>query len=124
MDARFVVMMGVQQTSAAASRTVALLLAGLRRTIDTSAAAAAQARRMGMGMTFELWDTESGNLLDSYPSIEAALAFVRSVIGRYGTAVVAQWELLAMEDGVSATSVAVGETLATLAPDSTSTPAL
>jgi hypothetical protein len=74
-------------------------------------------------MTFELWDTESGNLLDSYPSMDAALAFVRSVIGRHGPAAVAQWELFAMEDGVSATSIADGETLAALASGSTSTPA-
>ena len=78
---------------------------------------------MGTGMTFELWDTESGNLLGSYPSMDAALAFVRSVIGQDGSAAVAQWELFAMEDGISAASVADGEALVALSDASASTPA-
>lgn len=33
---------------------------------------------------FELWDNESGNLVGSFPSEEAALAVVRQAVERYG----------------------------------------
>jgi hypothetical protein len=63
-------------------------------------------------MVYELWDTESANLLASYPSKALALAFVREVVHAYGREAVADWELMAMDDGVSAQSVAFGADLA------------
>jgi hypothetical protein len=63
-------------------------------------------------MTYELWDTESANLLASYPSKTNALAFVREVVQAYGREAVADWELMAMDDGVSAQSVTFGADLA------------
>ena len=45
------------------------------------------------GISYELWDIESANLLAAYPTEEAALAFVRQVIAADGPAMVVTWEL-------------------------------
>lgn len=66
-------------------------------------------------MTFELWDTESGNLLAVYPSRSAALTFVKTVVSEDGRQAVEQWELFEMQDGERAESIAYGERLAALA---------
>jgi hypothetical protein len=73
-------------------------------------------------MIYELWDTESANLLASYPSKTLALAFVREVVHGYGREAVADWELMAMDDGVSAQSVAFGADLADRALSDVSPP--
>jgi hypothetical protein len=66
-------------------------------------------------MTFELWDTESGNLLAVYPSRSAALTFVKTVVTEDGQPAVEQWELFEMQNGERAESIAYGEELAALA---------
>lgn len=66
-------------------------------------------------MTFELWDTESGNLLAVYLSRSAALAFVKTVVIEDGQPTVDRWELFEMHDDERAESIAYGEELAALA---------
>lgn len=66
-------------------------------------------------MTFELWDTDSGNLIAVHPSRGAALVFVKTVVAEDGEHAVERWELFEMRDGERADSVAYGEQLAALA---------
>ena len=66
-------------------------------------------------MSFELWDTESGNLIAVYPSKSAALRFLKTVIEEDGEDAVEQWELFEMRDGEHTESVAFGEQLVALA---------
>lgn len=74
-------------------------------------------------MTFELWDTESGNRLAAYPSEIDAIAFVKTVIDAYGDEAVGQWELFRLQDGEIPQSTAFGEQLAELAHGLSTTPA-
>lgn len=66
-------------------------------------------------MTFELWDTESGNLLSVYATEAEALNFVRRVLAIHGPGAVAEWELFRMRDDGDPTSIAVGHELTTRA---------
>ena len=66
-------------------------------------------------MTYELWDTESGNLLAVYPTRRAALTFMKTVVTEDGQPAVEQWELFEMQEGERAESIAYGEALVVLA---------
>ena len=48
-------------------------------------------------MTFELWETESGNIIGGYQTEAAALQAVREVVCPHGAEVVQSW-LLTQED--------------------------
>ena len=74
-------------------------------------------------MTFELWDTESGNRLATYSTKVAAITFVKTVIDAYGDEAVGQWELFQLQNDGSPRSAAFGEQLAELAHGLSSTPA-
>lgn len=66
-------------------------------------------------MAFELWDTESANIIDDFPTQESALAAVRQAIQASGPAV-ADHLALAYEDRTGETHpIAAGAALAELA---------
>lgn len=48
-------------------------------------------------MTFELWETESGNVIGGYETADAALEVVRATIAAHGRRAVETW-LLIRED--------------------------
>lgn len=50
-------------------------------------------------MLYELWDTQTGNLVGEYESEAAALAVVRGALSRYGPDVAAWLALGAEHDG-------------------------
>jgi len=66
-------------------------------------------------VTFQLWETESANLVGSYPSEDAALATVRQAIETHGREVVATLLLLREDARERLTKVAEGSALADLA---------
>ena len=38
-----------------------------------------------MSQTFELWDTETGNVIGEFPTIEAALAVAEALLSAFGS---------------------------------------
>ncbi len=42
---------------------------------------------------WELWDVESGNIVNTYPNEQAALAVVREAVIRHGPTYVENWAL-------------------------------
>lgn len=72
--------------------------------------------------TYELWDTESANLLADFPTEEAALLAVRDALRRYGPDALQGWELARAADNADTVSLLRGEALlarAVAAPDTT-----
>ena len=65
-------------------------------------------------MHYELWDTESGNLLDDFDTQVDALGSVRSLILLNGTGAMSAVALVRVEDG-RAVTVAAGDDLEALA---------
>jgi hypothetical protein len=63
------------------------------------------------GVSYELWDLETGNLVGGYATEAAALAVVRRAIARYGRASMATLAL-ARESRGRTTALAEGEALA------------
>lgn len=45
-------------------------------------------------MYWELWHRQSANMIDDFPSLDEALAFVADVLTTDGQAVVGEWQLL------------------------------
>lgn len=69
-----------------------------------------------MKVVYELWDYDTGNLLDAYNTEQAALKEVRSTIQIDGRSAVATWALLRDDKRNPAkTVIAVGDDLATYA---------
>jgi hypothetical protein len=67
-------------------------------------------------MIFELWDTDSRNIIDAWESEAEAFALVRSSVDEYGLDYVASWALLRDDDPESdLTLIAEGAALAELA---------
>jgi hypothetical protein len=60
---------------------------------------------------FELWELETGNLIADYPSVEAALEFVRAAVREHDPRYVLSWELARVTEGESAETVCSGEQL-------------
>ena len=54
-------------------------------------------------MHWELWDTESGNLVGDYPTEAAALTIVRDALRRHGPAIAVTLDLGAQYDDESVT---------------------
>lgn len=48
-------------------------------------------------MAFEIWETETRNIVDDFATEEAALAAVKDAIVRHGASYIASW-FLAFED--------------------------
>jgi hypothetical protein len=71
-------------------------------------------------MTFQLWETESANLVGSYPTEEAALAVVRSAIEKHGLEALDTIVLLREGARGRLTTVAEGPALVELALGRTS----
>ncbi len=68
-------------------------------------------------MSFELWDTNSGNLVRSYATVEEALRLVRSAVTSYGRRYVSHWALVALGPDGTLETVATGAMLATRAAE-------
>lgn len=68
-------------------------------------------------MYFEIYDTETRNLLVDTQTLAEALAVVRATVGKHGPAAVATWMLVEDDDtGMDGgRSIATGEDLARLA---------
>jgi hypothetical protein len=63
-------------------------------------------------MTYELWDTESGNLVQAYGSEAEALALVRAALDAYGSTYAADLALLVDSGRGDVKTLAAGEELA------------
>jgi hypothetical protein len=63
-------------------------------------------------MHWELWDTESGNIVNTYPTRESALGVVREAMRRHGRAYVQHWSLAPQDDTNDFGSVIDGDDLA------------
>jgi hypothetical protein len=68
-------------------------------------------------MSYELWDTDTGNLLRSYEGIDEALGLVRSAVAAYGRRYVRTWALVKLEPDGAPVTVAVGSALDQLAAE-------
>ncbi len=66
-------------------------------------------------MTFELWDTESHNVVGEYESELAALKVVKNALKRRGRAFATTIALVCEDDDGQSRTVAMGMQLATLA---------
>lgn len=62
-------------------------------------------------MAYELWDTESGNLLGAYTTEATALAVVRQAINEHGSAYVATLALAYESPSGATTTIAEGTAL-------------
>lgn len=62
-------------------------------------------------MAFEIWDTESGNLVGDYPTERAALDVVRRMIEIHGRQAVATWALANENRRGTTRTVAAGTVL-------------
>jgi hypothetical protein len=63
-------------------------------------------------MHWELWDTESGNIVNTYPTRDAALTVVREALRRHGRIYVQHWSLAPDDDSDGSISVIEGDDLA------------
>jgi hypothetical protein len=63
-------------------------------------------------MAYELWDTDSGNLIHSYPTLDEALSLVRSAVASNGRRSVAQWALVSVAEDGTLDTIAAGSALA------------
>lgn len=63
-------------------------------------------------MTYELWDTDSGNLIRSYSTLDEALALVGTAVTNHGRRYVSNWALVRMGDGGALSTIARGARLA------------
>jgi hypothetical protein len=69
-----------------------------------------------MGSTsFEIWDTDTANVLNDFPSEAAALTHVRQIVRRDGRDTVLTWELVRVPERGDAETIAIGQALADLA---------
>jgi hypothetical protein len=68
-------------------------------------------------MSYELWDTDTGNLLRSYEGIDEALGLVRSAVASYGRRYVNHWALVRLEEDGTPVTIAVGAALERLAAE-------
>jgi hypothetical protein len=62
--------------------------------------------------TFEIWDTDTANVLSDFPTEAAALTHVRQIIRRDGRDTVLMWELVRVPDRGDAETIAIGGALA------------
>jgi diacylglycerol kinase family enzyme len=65
-----------------------------------------------MTTSYEVWDTDTGNLIRSYTSEDDALALVRAAVERRGRRAVAKWALVEVGGDGSLSTVAAGLALA------------
>lgn len=63
-------------------------------------------------MWFELWETETANLIQEFDSESEAIAFVRDAAQRHGRDYVMTWELAQVQDGSDSRAILAGEKLA------------
>ena len=68
-------------------------------------------------MHYELWDTESGNLLDDFETQAEAVGSARSLIGLNGAGAMAAVALVRVDDSGRAATIASGPRLEELATD-------
>jgi hypothetical protein len=62
-------------------------------------------------MTYNLWDTVSGNLIISFLSERDALEFVRNEVAAGGTEAIEDWALLSQDEQRRSQPIAVGSAL-------------
>ncbi len=65
--------------------------------------------------TFEIWDTDTANVVSDFRTEAAALAYVRQTVLQSGCDAVETWELVRVPKQGDAESVAMGGVLADLA---------
>jgi hypothetical protein len=63
-------------------------------------------------MSYELWDTDTGNLIRSYPTSEEALALVCTAVSAHGKCYVSRWTLIAVHANGESQTIAQGAALA------------
>jgi hypothetical protein len=71
---------------------------------------------------WELWDVESGNIINTYPTEQAALAVVREAHMRHGRQYVQNWALGQSADDDDSNNVIEGDSLIEQAEKSFATP--
>jgi hypothetical protein len=64
-----------------------------------------------MAMTYELWETATGNIVGGFGSEAAALAIVRKSVHAHGSHYAGTWALLAEDDGENVEMIAEGTEL-------------
>lgn len=64
-----------------------------------------------VGMTYELWNTRTRNLIQSFGTESEALAAVRSIVGRHGVAYAERIVLASEDRGGRSTTIAQGRDL-------------
>jgi len=72
---------------------------------------------------FELWDLATANILASYESETAALAFIRRIADAHGNDTLKTWELVYVHDDEDAEPIARGSALVAMATRSEGSPA-
>jgi hypothetical protein len=60
---------------------------------------------------YTIWDTETANLVDAYPTEEEALADVRDAVEQFGRSYAASWGLSRKESNGALIAIADGEEL-------------
>ena len=63
-------------------------------------------------LAFELWDTETGNLIRSFSAGEEALQFVHAAVTANGRRYVSHWAMVALHADESVETIATGAALA------------
>jgi hypothetical protein len=66
-------------------------------------------------MTFQVWNTETANMIGSFPTIAAAYGAVREAVGAHGKEYVATWALESEDDAGGTALIAEGLALADVA---------
>ena len=66
-------------------------------------------------MFYEIWETEAGNIVDTFDSKEAALDLVRRALSEQGRDAVAKWSMATCDENGIGEVVAEGSKLADLA---------
>ncbi len=66
-------------------------------------------------MAFEIWETDTRNIVDDFDTEEAALEAVRDAVARHGASYVASWFLAYEDPKGDSTLVAAGAALIELA---------
>jgi len=59
-------------------------------------------------MAFEIWETETRNIVDGFVTEEAALAAVKDAIARHGVSYVASWFLAYENESGDSHEIAAG----------------
>ena len=62
-------------------------------------------------MYYELWDTETANMVECFDNETAALQMVREMVQEYGPDAVDDWALISGDESGRRTAIAAGSSL-------------